>query len=130
MTHSTSVSPAQSDDMIERVRAVGVSAAKGVDRFFSKNTMTKLMTLLLLVLGPTATMAIVAPATGTFGYDIYDLVVNDILNGAIGFVGGVLVIVWGASRLMQSWMIAVLTIIAGSVIIEADAVVASLGMML
>jgi len=39
-------------------------------------------------------LAMTAPSTGSFAYDVYDIGVNSILKGPIGFIGGV-----GASRL-------------------------------
>ena len=35
--------------------------------------------------------AITAPAAGSFAYDLYDVGVNDVLLGAPGFVGGVII---------------------------------------
>ena len=74
--------------------------------------------------------AIAAPAAGSFAYDVYDVVVVQVLGGPIGFVGGLATIVYGASQLMRSWMIAVLAIVSGTVIIKADTITASLGMLI
>lgn len=122
----TTATPIETDIM-GRLRAKAGAVFNGVISFFNKGPLTRILALLALFLGPQAVMAIAAPATGTFAYDLYDLAVNDILNGPIGFVGGLAVIVYGASQLMRSWMVALLAIMAGSVIIEADAIVTSLG---
>lgn len=74
--------------------------------------------------------AITAPTAGSFAYDVYDVVVLQVLGGPIGFVGGLATIVYGASQLMRSWMVAVLAIVAGTVIIKADTITASLGMLI
>jgi hypothetical protein len=71
--------------------------------------------------------AFTAPAVGDFAYDAYDIVVNQILNGPIGFIGGVLLIVWGVTRIMSNWMMAILCIIAGSILVRADDLVVTLG---
>jgi hypothetical protein len=71
--------------------------------------------------------AFTAPATGDFGYDVYDIVVNQILNGPIGFIGGVALIVLGATQIMKNWMMTILCIIAGTVLIRAEALVVTLG---
>lgn len=71
--------------------------------------------------------AFTAPAVGDFAYDAYDIVVNQILNGPIGFIGGVLLIVWGVTRIMTNWMMAILCIIAGSVLVRAADLVVTLG---
>jgi len=76
---------------------------------------------------PNLASAIPVPAAGSFAYDVYDVVVVQVLQGPIGFVGGLATIVFGASQLMKSWMVAVLAIVAGTVIIKADTITASLG---
>jgi len=79
----------------------------------------------LLVTGAASAFAV--PAVGSFGYDIYDLVVNQILAGPIGFVGALALIVWGATKLTTNWMLCVMCIIAGTVLIRAAAIVQTLG---
>lgn len=74
-----------------------------------------------------AAMAFATPAAGSFGFDVYDIVVNQILGGPIGFVGGVALIVWGGSQVIKNWVITILAIIAGTIIIRADTLVTSLG---
>lgn len=74
-----------------------------------------------------AARAFTAPAVGDFGYDIYDIVVNRILNGPIGFIGGVALIVFGATKIMTNWMMTILCIIAGTILIRADDLVVTLG---
>jgi hypothetical protein len=71
--------------------------------------------------------AFVAPAAGSFGFDIYDVVVNQILAGPIGFVAGVVLIVWGATQLMRSWMTTIMCVIAGTILIKAVTILTSLG---
>src|SRR5262245_39585842 len=71
--------------------------------------------------------AFTTPAAGSFGFDIYDILVNQILLGPIGFCGGIFLIVWGGAQVMKNWVITILSIIAGTIIIRADALVQSLG---
>lgn len=75
-----------------------------------------------------AVMAIAAPAAGTLGYDLYDVAVNDMLNGPVGFVGGLGAVLYGATQIAKSWMIAGLSVLGGSAVINADTIVASLGL--
>lgn len=75
-------------------------------------------------------MAFTTPAAGSFGFDVYDIVVNQILGGPIGFVGGVALIVWGGSQVMKNWMITILAIVAGTIIIRAGTLVTSLGVLI
>lgn len=74
-----------------------------------------------------AAHAFATPAAGSFGFDVYDIVVNQILGGPIGFVGGVALIVWGGAQVIKNWVITVLAIVAGTIIIRADTLVTSLG---
>lgn len=72
-------------------------------------------------------MAFTAPAAGDFGFDIYDIVVNQILGGPIGFIGAVALIVWGATKMVTNWMITIVCIIAGTILIRAEDLVQTLG---
>lgn len=74
--------------------------------------------------------AITAPATGSFAYDLYDVGVNDMLKGAPGFIGGLLGIVYSASKLSANWMWASLGVLGSTCVIKADAITSSLGMLL
>jgi hypothetical protein len=71
--------------------------------------------------------AFTAPAAGDFGYDIYDITVNQILGGPIGFIGAVALIVWGATKMMTNWMITIVCVIAGTILIRAADMVTTLG---
>lgn len=72
--------------------------------------------------------AITVPATTDFAYDVYDIIVIKLLQGPVGFVGGLAAIVVGAAQLTKSWMLAILGILSGTIIIKADSIVSSLGM--
>ena len=72
--------------------------------------------------------AVVAPAVGSFAYDVYDVGVNQILKGPIGFMAGVVAVVFGAYMAIQSQvMYALPAILGGAVLLKADTVVTSLG---
>ena len=74
-------------------------------------------------------LAITAPASGTFAYDIYDIAVNSILKGPIGFVGGLGAIVFGAVNAIRGQVLpAIPSILGGAALIKADSIVTSLGM--
>ena len=81
----------------------------------------------LLMTGVAA--AFTAPAAGSFGFDVYDIVVNQILNGPIGFIGGVILIVFGATQIIKNWMMTIMCVIAGTVLIRAEDLVITLGAM-
>lgn len=82
---------------------------------------------MLLTVAAVGAQAFTTPAAGSFGYDVYDIVVNQILGGPIGFIGGVFLLVWGASKVMTSWVITVLCVISGTILIRAEDLVVTLG---
>ena len=73
--------------------------------------------------------AITAPTTGSFAYDVYDIGVNKLLKGPVGFVGGVAAIVIGAIAAIRAQiMLAIPAILGGAALLKADTITASLGM--
>lgn len=77
--------------------------------------------------------AFVAPAEGDFVYDVYDIGVNKLAKGPVGFVGGLGLIVWGLyGGLMGKTGVggSVMSILGGGVIAKADTVTETLGAML
>lgn len=72
--------------------------------------------------------AINAPANGSFAYDLYDIGVNKIVKGPIGFVGGVMAMVFGAVSAIQARiMLAIPAILGGAALLKAESIVTSLG---
>jgi len=85
--------------------------------------------LLLFCAGPV--LAITAPTTTGFAYSMYDIVVVKMLQGAIGFVSGLGLVIWGASMLPRgAYLPAAFTVAAGGMVIKADTIVTSLGLMI
>lgn len=73
-------------------------------------------------------MAFTVPAAGSFAYDIYDVAVNDILKGPIGFVAGIGFIVLCVFFIARQMVLpSILCIFAGIILIKADSIVTSLG---
>jgi len=69
-----------------------------------------------------------APAAGTFAFDIYDIGVNQILKGPIGFAAGVGSMVAAAILAIRQMLLpAAATVLGGAFLLKADSVVASLG---
>jgi len=83
------------------------------------------------VIAVQSALAITAPATGTFAYDVYNIGVNQILKGPIGFVGGVgAMIAAGVLAIRQMILPAAATVLGGAFLLKADSVVSSLGAMI
>lgn len=73
--------------------------------------------------------AIAVPAAGSFAFDVYDIAVNRILDGPIGFVAGVGAMAVGAVCAVQQKVFeAVPCILGGAILLNADSLVTSLGM--
>ncbi len=80
---------------------------------------------------PQSALAITAPTAGSFGYDIYDIGVNQILKGGIGFVAGLGAIVMGSVMAIKQQVLgAAPCILGGGALIKGDALVTSLGCMI
>jgi hypothetical protein len=76
----------------------------------------------------TAAFAVEAPTdNSTMGYDLYDIVVNDVLDGPIGFVGGLGAVVFSATQFASNWKPALMGIIGGSLAMNAAAITETLG---
>jgi len=91
---------------------------------------TGMMTTLMVlpeIASAVATPTAVENGVNPLGYDIYDVAVNDILNGPVGFVSGVAAIVVGGAQLFKSWQIALLSVLGGSAILNADTIVTTMG---
>ncbi|WP_305045022.1 hypothetical protein [Geoalkalibacter sp.] len=81
----------------------------------------------LLLLAATA-MAFNAPAQGDFAFDLYDIAVNDVLKGPIGFVGAILAFVTAAVLAIRQMIVpAVGTVLGGVFLLKADALITGLG---
>ena len=84
--------------------------------------------LVLALAVSTDVLAFTAPAANSFAYDVYDTVVNQILKGPIGFAAGVMCILVAIVSLVQGRiMLAIPAIIAAVLLIKADTIVTSMG---
>ncbi|MFZ5771484.1 MAG: hypothetical protein ACOY4W_08635 [Thermodesulfobacteriota bacterium] len=88
----------------------------------------------LMVFGVTCLLAVTnanafnAPAAGTFAFDIYDIGVNQILKGPIGFAAGVgSMVAASVMAIRQMLLPAAATVLGGAFLLKADSVVTSLG---
>ena len=76
----------------------------------------------------TNAFALAAPGAGTFAYDIYDIAINSILKGPIGFVAGAASIVFGAVIAIQGKILAAVpAVLGGAMLLKADSIVTTLG---
>jgi hypothetical protein len=86
-------------------------------------------TTIFLTCFATDAFAIAAPAVGSFGYTLYDIVVEQGLKGAFGYIGGVVGVITGAICLYRNMVVqGIGPIVGGGALIEADEIVETLGM--
>ena len=90
-----------------------------------------LMLTALVLSIPGSVYAMATPAAGTFGYDIYDIVVNNISKGGIGFGVGVAGVATAGFLAWKQQFPAMLGTIAGTgALVKADALVTTFGAMI
>ena len=75
-------------------------------------------------------LAFTVPTAGELGFEIYDMVVSNILQGAVGMTAAVVALVFGVSQLFRSWVMGVAGIVLGTLILQSENIVVALGMTL
>ncbi len=94
---------------------------------YRKQSLIAALTITTLMLASNA-LAMTTPATGSFAYDLYDIGVNQILLGPIGFVSGVACMVFAAIMAIRQMLLpAAGVVLGGAFLLKADAVVQSVG---
>lgn len=83
-----------------------------------------------VLLVATEAFALNAPSQGSFLYDLYDITVNKMLKGPAGFVAGAAAIIYGSAMLITGRIApAVLGLLGGAILIKADSIASSLGLL-
>jgi len=109
--------------VVRAIQGSAFLASKWTQRCF-----TALVLLGLTFLMAGGAHAITAPATGSLFYDAYDIVVNQMLSGAIGFVAAILIFSMSIGLfLMQKVVPGIVGIVCAAILIKADTIVTSLG---
>ena len=103
--------------------------AKFQNPTFSKRFGIAMMAFGAVLLGAKIATAFNAPAAGSFAYTVYDVAINHMLNGPIGFVGGVAAMALGAIMAIQQRItLAIPCILGGAALLNAESMVTTLGM--
>lgn len=98
------------------------------ERYQPARTFTTIVVLASACLLAANAMALTAPGTGTFAYDLYDIGINQILKGPIGFVAGVACMVLAAVLAVRQMLLpAVCCVLGGAFLLKADSVVETIG---
>jgi nitrate reductase gamma subunit len=94
----------------------------------NSTTLTILTILTIWLLLPGKVMAMAVPAAGSFAYDLYDIGVNQILLGPIGFIAGVACMVFAAILAIRQMILpAAGVVLGGAFLLKADSVVQTIG---
>jgi hypothetical protein len=96
-----------------------------------RKTIMALVIVAALCLISSNAIAMTVPAAGSFAYDLYDIGVNQILLGPIGFVAGVACMVFAAILAIRQMILpAAGVVLGGAFLLKADAVVQTIGAMI
>lgn len=69
------------------------------------------------------------PVTGSVAFSLYDIFVNQVLLGPVGWVGAIAALAYGGILTAQgTYTLAIPALLGGVMILKADAIIASLGM--
>ena len=110
--------------MKERVRRI----AKGCLDFIRENKLFFIYMLFLYVVIPAALYAWTTPASGSFAYDVYDIAINKIAKGPVGFVAGAASLagsIFAATR--SAWITSGCLAVGAGLIYKLDTIAQSLG---
>jgi len=98
-----------------------------MQRFRKRLNATTSMSLLALMQTGNA-LAMTVPAQGSFAYDLYDIGVNQILLGPVGFTGGVACMCVAAILAIRQMILpAAGVVLGGAFLLRANTVVESIG---
>ncbi|OIR25628.1 hypothetical protein [Bathymodiolus thermophilus thioautotrophic gill symbiont] len=96
-------------------------------QFLNKNQGNIALGLTLMLIGTDAS-AWATPASGSFFFDAYDMVVNDFLKGAPGYIAGGALIVGGVvTGAKANYSVAIPMAVGGGALASADTIIASVG---
>ena len=84
--------------------------------------------VLLSLMKASNALAMTVPATGSFAYDLYDIGINQILLGPVGFTGGVACMCVAAILAIRQMILpAAGVVLGGAFLLRANTVVETIG---
>ncbi|MCP4156540.1 MAG: hypothetical protein GY757_52990 [bacterium] len=96
----------------------------------ARNSVIGIALILMLNTAP-AVFAMTTPTATDFGYSVYDIAINNILKGPVGFVSVGICFVLGSVLLLRNQpFMSVACFIGGGVMYNADSMVTTLGMLI
>jgi hypothetical protein len=98
-------------------------------RAFVKGAFKTLLAFAGVLALTSGSWAFTVPSGSGFFYDIYDILVNKMINGPVGTATGVGLMVYGGIRLaLGQFTGAVLPILGGATLVKAESLAQSIGM--
>lgn len=119
--------------MFKKINTIAATCNTAINNFVSEHrrAVTGFFTFAILFLTTVAAHAITAPTTGSFAYDVYDIGINNIMGGPIGFVlGAGCMGLGGFAAVKQNIPMAIGAVLGGAAILKCDSLVTSLGMLM
>ncbi|MBL0700131.1 MAG: hypothetical protein JJV92_04550 [Desulfosarcina sp.] len=120
--------------MIQQIKKKTITIKTRIIKIFSDPGKSRKISLFVVGSGATVLAAgtasafIPTPAAGSFAYDVYDVAVNQLLNGPIGFTAGVGAMAFGgAMAIQQKIALAIPCILGGALVMTADTMTQTLG---
>lgn len=73
-------------------------------------------------------IAAVVPTAGDLAFDLFDVAINDILDGPIGYIGGISAVLYAGYAFSTSKIApAIMAVLGGAMVLQTDAIVQTLG---
>jgi len=120
--------------MIQQIKEKIIKFKTKLSKIFSDPDKSRKFGLCIVAAGATSLIAgtasafIPVPGAGTFAFDIYDVAVNQVLNGPIGFTGGVAAMAMGGMMAIQQKIaLAIPCLLGGALLMTADTMTTTLG---
>lgn len=76
---------------------------------------------------PDMASAMAVPVAGDLGYEVYEMVISNGLNGPLGYTGAGILVVGGFTQMNKSWLFPVSGLAAATAIINTDGLVQAAG---
>ena len=98
-------------------------------RIFGSKKALLVLSMLTMAIVATGAFAYTDPATGDLFYDAYDIVINKLLGGPIGFIIGAIMVVGGIISLVlgKGFLLPLIALIGGAIIVKIGDIVSSFG---
>lgn len=84
---------------------------------------------LMAVMVASAAFAYTDPQSGDLFYEAYDIVINKIMAGPVGFIMGALMVIGGIITMVlgKGFLLPLIAVIGGAIIVKIDDIVSSFG---